>query len=913
MNKVSINIDGLAHEVNEGQNLLQACLMLGYRLPYFCWHPALHSVGACRQCAVKLYKDEHDAQGRIVMSCMTPVANGLRVSIEDPEAVAFRKSVIEWLMTNHPHDCPVCDEGGACHLQDMTVMAKHTYRRFRFKKRTYRNQYLGPFLNHEMNRCIQCYRCVRFYRDYAGGRDFNVFGTHNEVYFGRHAEGVFGNEFSGNLVEICPTGVFTDKTLKQHYTRKWDLQWAPSVCPHCGLGCNVSPGERYCTVRCILNRYNADINGYAICDRGRYGYEHVNSGQRIRQALIRASRSGAEQAAPKAAALERLAEWIRGAGQGNGGNVIGIGSPRASLEANFALRSLVGAERFFMGMAASERRLALEVLTMLREGPARTPSIHDVEACDAVVVLGEDLTNSAPRLALAVRQSVRRQPMERAAQIPIPLWNDGAIRLLCQNDKGPLLMATPQKDKLDDVARWAYRASPDDIARLGFAIAAAISPDAPKPEAMKDAEARLAGEIAQALLGAKRIAVIAGITCASEEIARAAANVAWALLARGLNAELCFTTPEVNTMGAALMGGGDLDAAFQEVKSGGANTVVILENDLFRRADREAVNAFLNGAARVVAIDSLRNATTAQADLVLPAAAFGESSGTAINNEGRAQRFYRSFIPEGEIQDSWRWLRDMMQAAGRHEADSWNKLDVVIAAMARALPQFERIVAAAPSAEFRAEGQKIPRQPHRYSGRTAMSANRNVNEPQQPDDPDSTLSYSMEGYDGAPPAALTPFFWAPGWNSPSAVNRYQVEVGGLLQGSSSGIRLIEAKQNGAIPWNKPASPAFERREGEWLLVPLHHIFGGEELSALGPAIAERVPKPYLALNPKEAAAMGLSSGDAIRLTTANRSLRCPICISPAMPDGVAGMPIGLPGVEWIALPQWVKLSSGTTA
>ena len=141
----TIYVDGKPYKVPEGQNLLHACLSLGFDIPYFCWHPAMHSVGACRQCAVKLFKDENDTKGKIVMSCMTLARDGTRISIDDPDAVRFRKTAIEWLMLNHPHDCPVCDEGGECHLQDMTEMCGHVYRRTRFKKRTYRNQYLGPF------------------------------------------------------------------------------------------------------------------------------------------------------------------------------------------------------------------------------------------------------------------------------------------------------------------------------------------------------------------------------------------------------------------------------------------------------------------------------------------------------------------------------------------------------------------------------------------------------------------------------------------------------------------------------------------------------------------------------------------------------------------------------------------------
>ena len=220
MNKVKIQIDGTIYEVEQGKSLLHTCLALGFDVPYFCYHPAMGSVGACRQCAVKKFRNADDKKGRIVMSCMEPVVDGLIISISDQEAREFRALIIESLMTNHPHDCPVCDEGGECHLQDMTVMTGHAYRRFEFRKRTHLDQYLGPYIAHEMNRCIQCYRCVRFYRDYAGGRDFHVFGSANRVYFGRFEDGKLESEFSGNLVEVCPTGVFTDKTLREHYTRK---------------------------------------------------------------------------------------------------------------------------------------------------------------------------------------------------------------------------------------------------------------------------------------------------------------------------------------------------------------------------------------------------------------------------------------------------------------------------------------------------------------------------------------------------------------------------------------------------------------------------------------------------------------------------------------------------------------------
>ena len=279
----TIHVDGKEYEINGAENLLQACLSLGLDIPYFCWHPALGSVGACRQCAVKQYQNAEDTRGRLVMSCMTPAQDGTFISIDDAEAKTFRESVVEWLMTNHPHDCPVCEEGGNCHLQDMTVMTGHSFRRYRFTKRTHNNQELGPFISHEMNRCIACYRCVRYYKDYADGTDFGVYGAHDNVYFGRPESGTLESEFSGNLVEVCPTGVFTDKTHSERYNRKWDMQFAPSVCQQCSVGCNTSPGERYGEIRRIENRFNGTVNHYFLCDRGRFGYGYVNLKDRPRQ------------------------------------------------------------------------------------------------------------------------------------------------------------------------------------------------------------------------------------------------------------------------------------------------------------------------------------------------------------------------------------------------------------------------------------------------------------------------------------------------------------------------------------------------------------------------------------------------------------------------------------------------------
>lgn len=896
----TIYVDDQPYQVDTRQNLLHACLSLGFNLPYFCWHPALGSVGACRQCAVKQFRTPQDKRGRVVMACMTPAAEGARISIDHPDAVAFRAGIIEGMMQNHPHDCPVCDEGGECHLQDMTVMTGHDYRRYDFRKRTFRNQYLGPFVNHEMNRCIQCYRCVRFYREYAGGRDFSAFGIRNIAYFGRYEDGVLESEFAGNLDEVCPTGVFTDATHKGHYTRKWDMQFAPSICVHCGLGCNISPGERYGMLRRIVNRYHGEINGYFLCDRGRYGYEFVNSEHRIRTPRLK--QQGKLEPVSKHEAVKYLGRLLA-----TGSKVIGVGSPRASLEANFALRAAVGSDHFFTGICEHDLRLLKLMIDILRNGPTPAASLREVENSDAVLVLGEDVTNCAPRMALSLRQSVRQQPMAVADKLKIPRWLDHAVREAVQDSKGPLFIATTASTRLDDVATGTYHAAPDDLARLGFAVAHRLDDSSPAPDSLAVEATSLAGRIAQALRSAQQPLVVCGLGCRSESLIKAAANVAWALHRLGQKARIAFAVPECDSLGLALLGGRPLEEAFAAVRDDAAKAVLILENDLYWRAPAAEVDAFLRGIEHLVVLDHLENATTAKAKLALPAGTFAEADGTLINNEARAQRFFQVFIADGDVQESWRWLRDGMLAAGRRAFAAWEKLDDVIGALCKQIPVLERLADAAPDSRFRMAGEKIPREPHRYSGRTAMLARINVSEPKPPDDPDSPLSYSMEGNPDQPPSALIPFAWAPGWNSYQAWNKFQEEVAGPLRGGDPGVLLIEPPAQSDADYFRDIPPGFEPRQGEWLIVPLYHIFGSEELSIHSPGVKQLSPGAYLAMNEHDAMRLKVCAEEPVSVNIGDSSYRVPLKVRSDLQSGMAGMPAGIEPLQGIQLPAWGRI------
>lgn len=891
-----IHVDGKQYKVDGGNNLLQACLSMGLDIPYFCWHPALGSVGACRQCAVKQYRDADDKTGRIVMSCMTNTQDDTYISIADEEAVEFRQSIIEFLMTNHPHDCPVCEEGGHCHLQDMTVMTRHHSRNYRFDKRTHLNQDLGPFIGHEMNRCISCYRCVRYYRDYAGGTDLGVYGTASNVYFGRVEDGVLESEFSGNLTEVCPTGVFTDQTHSEKYTRKWDMQFAPSICSGCAAGCNVSPGERYGEVRRIENRYHGALNGYFLCDRGRFGYGFSNNKDRPKQPVLKIENRR------KVVSTEVGAEQAR-AIVGGAKKILGIGSPRASLEANYALRKIVGADRFNSGIADHEHALIRQVSEILR-GPIAAANIRDIEDADCVLLLGEDVTQTAPRVALAVRQAGRGKMATEGAKKNIADWQVISLADLVQQQRNPIIVATPEASRLDDVASTLYRADPNRIAQLGFAIAHRIDPSAPDGAGLDETASKLAADIAEALCAAKKPLVISGTASGSAALLHAAGNVAWALKTKDIAVSLSLTVPEANSMGASLFDAPAVESGLQSAADGEVDVLIVLENDLYRRAPKALVDAALS-KARVIVIDHQMSETGKQADLMLPAGTVFESDGTFVNMEGRAQRFFQVFDPtyydrSVSVQESWRWCALMGDM-------DWTSLDDVSAQCSAEMTQFSVIAEAAPNAQFRMKGMKMARAPHRYSGRTAMRANLSVHEPRATQDADSALAFSMEGVNGSMnldrPSELLPFAWAPGWNSPQAWNKFQDEVGGQLRGGDSGEPVLLADAGAKTSYFKASSNGAEGLH----IVAVHHIFGSEEQSALSAAIQKRVPQSCVFVSQQDAEQLGLK--ELARVSIGDDSVNLPVRISESLTPGSVGLPLGFKGVPFAVPGASIKLGA----
>lgn len=709
---LSFVVDGQLISAEASDNLLSAALKAQLDIPYFCWHPALGAVGSCRQCAVKVFQSPDDSKGQIVMACMTKPGPDMRISVDDSEVVKFRAGVVEMALTNHPHDCPVCEVAGECHLQDMAVLTGHHQRRYNFPKRTHLNQNLGPFIRHEMNRCIGCFRCVRFYRDYAGGDDFGVFGANRNIYFGRAEDGPLESNFAGNLVEVCPTGVFVDKPFSANFRRKWDLRATPSICPHCAVGCNITVHERGGQFRRVTNRYNQTLNGYFLCDRGRFGTGFLSSPSRLRH---NHDRAGHVLIGPSA--RSRLADIFKD------GTLIGIGSPRASVESNFVLRELVGKENFYAGLSALDAAVLGTALSIMRQ--IRPATLEQIEQADAYLVIGDDPALVAPRVALALRQAARQHYENGTSQIPAPAHIN------------PFMVATVAPSSLDNISARLEETSPREFAT---ALLHQLQQEPPN------------SATATKLLAAAQPVIVAG---GDPALLATAANIVLSLRRSGVNAKLSLLLPEVNSTGLGLLDCRDLNAA---ANASHGRHLIILERDITHEPSEAEI--IFSSAKSVTVLDHIITDTVTTVDLSIAVASFAESDGIMINLEGRAQSFFKAIFSLDDAPASWEVLRDAAIDGGRLDTGQWQTHVSLLHAIGREIPELMSCVAAWPDTSAR----RTVTLSHRHSGRTAATAHLDVHEPLPPQHPDSAFGTTMEGDTTALP-------WAPGWNSAQVLQR----------------------------------------------------------------------------------------------------------------------------------------------
>jgi NADH-quinone oxidoreductase subunit G len=360
-------------------------------------------------------------------------------------------------------------------------------------------------------------------------------------------------------------------------------------------------------------------------------------------------------------------------------------------------------------------------------------------------------------------------------------------------------------------------------------------------------------------------------------------------------------------MGLALMQAPSLDEADERVQGEENFTAIIAENDLYRSIPPAVADSFFSKCKNVIVLDSLNNLTTEKADVLLPAATFAEGDGTVVNNEGRAQRFYQVFMPASSaIKESWRWLWDMqllrMQKSNGsvHPEDLLEKLEMM-------LPQFEGIAKVAPLHDAMIHGERVPREPHRYSGRTAMNARLNVSEPKPPGDEDSPLSFTMEGYKGIPPSGITPFFWSPGWNSVQSVTKFQNEPGGALKDGDPGVTLFKEKP-GAMPiFFKDIPEAFVARRQKWLVFPQYDVLGSGELSIYTKAIEELSPQPFVVLSERDAGKLEVEADSMVKIIADQNEYILPVKVKKELSDGVVLVSAGLKGMKAIRWGGWIQI------
>ena len=590
----TLTIDNQQVTVPDGNTVFEAAEQLGIVVPHFCYHHALGAVGACRMCAVTVVEGSMPG---MKMSCMTPAEEGMVVETGTAQAEGFREHGVEWAMTNHPHDCPVCDEGGECQLQEMTIASGHGLRNYRGNKRTYQNQDLGPYVAQEMNRCIQCYRCVRTYQDYCGGRDFGAMGSRQRVFFGRFRDGMLESDFSGNIVDVCPTGVLTDKTFR-FKTRLWDLEQAPSICPHCSLGCATVPGGRYRELQRVVSGVNLQTNGHFICDRGRFGSGYVNHPARPRHARAGGSRVSVTDAVDSL--LRRISETVS---QHGPEAVAMVGSGRASLEANLLLRQWAAELNCPPPVFELHPRRARAIRQTVGTLSDHLASLRQVRKSDLVVVFGADPLAEAPMLALALRQVVR-------AGGRVVVLDPRPVELPCEFEHHPLT-----QEKI--LCLLAGNCEKELFTRLLQDLMAARRP-------VLVGGGDLLGGVGLQLLG---------------HLTESCDNDDRYCLVHPL-------LPQANSFGAGLLEGPEQTDLLERLESGRVRALICLESDpCSEHPEAGRMQLAISRLDYLAVFDYLPTHATKRADLLLPTTTPVEGDGVFINNEGRMQAFARVLQP----------------------------------------------------------------------------------------------------------------------------------------------------------------------------------------------------------------------------------------------------------------------------
>ena len=623
---IEVQLDGQAVSVAPGSMVMHAADAAGVYVPHFCYHKKLSIAANCRMCLVEIEKAP-----KPMPACATPVAQGMVVHTKSEKALAAQKSVMEFLLINHPLDCPICDQGGECQLQDLAVGYGKSASRYTEEKRVVLHKDVGPLISmQEMSRCIHCTRCVRFGQEIAGVMELGMIhrGEHSEItpIKGRTID----SELSGNMIDICPVGALTSKPFR-YSARTWELARRKSISPHDATGANLIVQTKGKRVMRVLPLENEAVNECWIADRDRFSYEALNSPSRLTAPMVK--QGGQWQTVDWNTALGYVADGLKRIQAEFGAAGIGaLATPHSTVEELHLLAKLVRG----LGSENIDHRLRhADFGHTAPSGSARWlgTSIASLSTLQSAFVIGSFLRKDQPLFAQRLRQAARKGAAIHRLHA---LDDDWAMPL------GTSLKATP--------SAWLQ-----SLADVAVAVAASKGIAAPLPGQAHDA----ANAIAASLFGAERKALLLGNAAAQHpQASQLLALANW--IAEHTGASVGVLGEAANSVGAqlvgALPGDGGLNAGQMLTQGMKALLLLNVEPEL-DAADAPAARAALQRSGLVVALTAFKDAVVENADVLLPIAPFTETAGSFVNAEGRLQAFTGVVPPLGETRPAWKVLR----------------------------------------------------------------------------------------------------------------------------------------------------------------------------------------------------------------------------------------------------------------
>ena len=624
---VELEIDGQKVEVLEGSMVMDAANKLGTYVPHFCYHKKLSIAANCRMCLVDVEKAP-----KPMPACATPVTQGMIVRTKNDKAIRAQKGVMEFLLINHPLDCPICDQGGECQLQDLAVGYGASASRYEEEKRVVFHKDVGPLVSmQEMSRCIHCTRCVRFGQEVAGVMELGMShrGEHAEIetFVGMSVD----SELSGNMIDICPVGALTSKPFR-YSARTWELSRRKSVSPHDSTGANLIVQVKGNKVMRVVPLENEDINECWIADRDRFSYEALNSEERLLSPMLK--QGGEWKTVDWQTALEYVANGLKQIKSDHGADSIGtLASPHSTLEELYLAASLMrglGSNNIDYRLRNAEFPVATSIRWL-------GTSIASLSQLQRVLVIGSNLRKDHPLFAQRIRQSVRKGCRLSVVNSPCELSALDAWAMPIAN----LLVAAPDA--------WAQSLA--DVA-AAIALEKGVLP----PAAGQATDAAKA--IATSLLGGERKAVLLGNAAAHHANASSLLALAnW--IGEHTGATVGYLTEAANTVGAQLAGALPLEGGLTagQMLDGKLKAVMLLNNEPeFDSASGVRALASINAAQMVVTLSPFK-ANMSFSDVLLPIAPFTETPGTFVNAEGRVQGFHAVVKPLGDTRPAWKVLR----------------------------------------------------------------------------------------------------------------------------------------------------------------------------------------------------------------------------------------------------------------